>query len=109
ELNAAGTDYLSHGSPDDDFLTRNWPGLHMVLMAARRKLTRPEILAAWPPGQERPSAQTLWRRLERAVSDGRLGRAGQGTCDDPFRYWLPGQVEVWIRDPLGLLNESSPA
>ena len=108
ELNAAGTDYLSHGSAAKELLARNWPGLQTVLTMTRRKLTRPEILEAWPPEQERPSSQTLWRWLERAVSDGRMKRDGHGTSDDPYRYWLPGQIEVWIRDPLGLLNDPQP-
>ncbi len=105
ELNATGTDYVSHGSAEKEFLARNWPGLQTVLTVTRRKLTRPEILEAWPAEQERPSSQTLWRWLERAVSDGRVKRDGRGTSDDPYRYWLPGQMEVWFRDPLGLLND----
>ena len=103
ELDAAGTDYITHGRSEEEALAHSWPGLHIVLTATRHKLTRPEIMEAWPRDQERPSSATLWRWLDQAVAGGQMKRSGSGTRSDPFVYWLPGQEEVWQRDPLGLL------
>jgi hypothetical protein len=105
ELDAAGTDYSSHGTTEALALAQSWPGLLVVLTETRHKMTRLEILEAWPPEHDRPSPHTLWRWLEQAVAGRRMKRAGSGTRTDPFVYWLPGQEEVWQRDPLGLLNQ----
>ena len=103
ELDTAGTNYIAHGP--SDALAVSWPGLDVVLTRTRHRMTRPEILADWPPEHERPSPNTLWRVLEQAGAAGRMKRDGTGTRADPFVYWLTGQEEVWQRDPLGLLNE----
>ncbi len=99
ELTPDGTDYVAHGDFEDESFGWGWPLAERVLEEANRKLTRDGVLGAWPEGHERPAANTLWRWLERAVAQGRLCRDGTGVCADPFRYWLPGQEELWRLDP----------
>src|SRR5262245_60068171 len=101
ELDAAGTDYRACGEPEDVECAQHWGRLQAVLAQAPDKLTRREVLAAWPDA-EAPAEVTLWRWLERAVARGLLCRDGTGQKRAPFRYWLPGQEEVWKSDPLSL-------
>ena len=103
-LNAGGTDYDALGGDEAAVLSRDWPALWLVLTAALGKMTRAEVLAAWPPDRDRPSPLTLWRCLERGVAQGRILRDGPGTSAEPFRYWLPEQQAAWETDPAGLLN-----
>ena len=42
---------------------------------------------------------TLWRWLDRAVSQGLVCREGAGRKNDPYRYWLAEQEEQWLQDP----------
>src|SRR5262249_31422198 len=105
ELTGDGTDYLLCGDGAENEFASSWPVLHGVLTDARGKLTRAEVLAGWPPDHPRPGDATLWRWLERAVARGDVQRQGAGRRHDPFRYWLPGQEEVWARDPHGLLHD----
>jgi hypothetical protein len=104
ELNAGGTDYLLPGPADAAEFLAGWEPLRQLLAAARDKLTRPEILAAWP-GEESPGKTTLWRWLDEAVARGLLLRDGLGQRSAPFRYWLPGQEEKWKADPVHQLRE----
>src|SRR5581483_7990910 len=104
ELNTEGTDYLLAAPPDDAEFIAGWEPLRQLLAAARDKLTRPEILAAWP-GEESPAKTTLWRWLDEAVGRGLLLRDGLGQRSAPFRYWLPGQEEKWKADPVHQLRE----
>jgi hypothetical protein len=101
ELNATGTDYQACGEPEDVEFAQHWGRLQAVLAQAPDKLTRRDVLAAWPDA-DAPSEVTLWRWLERAVSRGLVCRDGTGQKRSPFRYWLPGQEEVWKADPLYL-------
>ena len=105
ELNAEGTDYISHGDFEEEFFVRGWPVLRGVLSEAANKQTRREILVAWPPDHERPGEVTLWRWLERGVGRGVVLRAGSGSRLEPFRYWLPEQEAVWRSDPIRVLLE----
>jgi hypothetical protein len=102
ELNAAGTDYLSHGDLAEEEFTRSWAALRAALEGAMNKQTREAILDCWPE-EDRPSPPTLWRWLERAVAQGLLCREGTGRKNDPYRYWLPGQEEKWRQDPIASL------
>ena len=54
-------------------------------------MSRREILDAWSPDVPQPNVDTLWRWLNRAVEQGLVHRGGQGTKNEPFRYWLPDQ------------------
>jgi hypothetical protein len=99
ELNAAGTDFESLGDLEDEEYRRGWPGLRLLLEQAAKKLTRAELLAAWPEDEPAPGAVTLWRWLERGVSDRAVQRDGSGLRDDPYRYWLRSQEEKWRAEP----------
>jgi hypothetical protein len=102
ELNAEGTDYAALGDTREVEHERGWGMLRTVLEEATRKLTRPEILAEWPPDWERPDGGTLWRWLERAVAAGQVERDGLGRKGQPYRYWLKGQAERWqAEEPYG--------
>jgi hypothetical protein len=100
ELNADGTDYAAHGDFAADEFGPGWELLRGVLGGATDWLTRLEILRAWPEGQPPPAPVTLWRWLERAVSQGLVRREGQRHLGDPFRYSLPEQAARWAADPL---------
>ncbi len=101
ELDAAGTDYINRGDFAEEEFGRSWPLLRDVLATAPRKLTRTEVHAAWPSDEEVPGEVTLWRWLERAVTDGRVQRDGRGSKGTPYRYWLAENVEGWQRDLCG--------
>jgi hypothetical protein len=99
ELNAEGTDYAIHETVVEDDLAASWEPLRMVLEDANNKLTRQQIEEEWPADFERPSGSTLWRCLERAVTQGLVLREGTGRKYDPFRYWLLSQQVKWDNDP----------
>jgi hypothetical protein len=100
ELIAEGTDYAAHGDFAQDEFVPAWAALRRVLEHAPDKLTRMEILRAWPEGETAPSRATLWRWLERAVAEGLVLREGVGPTSDPFRYWLAEQEAKWAADPV---------
>jgi hypothetical protein len=106
ELSADGGDYLSRGDFEEDAFAQTWQRLESVLAGAGRKLTRGDILRAWPPAEPRPQPHALWRWLERGVAEGKVRRAGSGRKGDPFRYWLAAQEEEWRKDPLYQLEEA---
>jgi len=99
ELDKTGTDWRSLGDIEEEEFTQGWKLLHRVLEEAREKLTRAELLAAWPEEHEPPAATTLWRWLDRALGLKLVQREGTGRKNDPHRYWLPGQEEKWRTDP----------
>ncbi len=100
ELNADGTDYLVHGSFQDDEFLRNWEQVKMVLEDAQDKRTRQNMLDEWPPDFAKPSNMTLGRWLRRACTLGLVLEEGTGRRNAPFRCWLPGQEEKWQQDPM---------
>jgi hypothetical protein len=108
ELNAAGTDYgiVSEAKPaaEDDFVA-GWRPLRLVLEDAPRKATRAEIEEEWPTDYPRPTANTLWRWLERACAEDRVRRSGSGRRSDPYRYWLPEREAAILADPMQRLIE----
>jgi hypothetical protein len=73
-----------------------------VLEDAERKLCRRDILNEWPADQPKPDDGTLWRWLDQALAAGTVRREGTGRKNDPYRYWLPGQEELWALDPFRL-------
>jgi hypothetical protein len=79
--------------------------LRLVLEDAAGKLTRPQILEAWPPDFLRLSDSTLYRRLERATVVGRICQSGSGRHGDPFRYWLPDREQGFQEDSMHWLVE----
>ncbi|HMF18351.1 MAG TPA: AAA family ATPase [Gemmataceae bacterium] len=92
ELNAAGTEYLCHGAPDDDEFHHIWPILQELLTKAERKLTRRELLERWPRPENKPNEVTLWRWLERGVEQTLLLKDAGIRRTEPFRYWLAGRT-----------------
>ena len=100
ELNAEGTDYFVRGDVVEEEFREHWEQLRMVLEDADDKRTRQELLKEWPADFDRPNPGTLWRWLQRAVGLGLVRQDGTGRKHAPFRYWLPGQEEKWLRDPL---------
>jgi hypothetical protein len=100
ELNAEGTDYLAHGDFAQDEFAPAWAALRRVLERAPDKLTRPEILRAWPEDEATPPTTTLRRWLGQAVGRGLLLRDGLGQNGDPFRYWLAELEAKWAADPV---------
>jgi AAA domain len=99
ELTADGTDFVSLGDFAGHDFDDNWTILAGVLEDASGKLTRAEILAAWPSDFVKPSAVVLWRWLDRAVKEGRVRHEGTGRRKNPFKYWLDGMEDVWASDP----------
>ena len=95
ELTEDGTDYAALGDYATTDFADNWPVLSGVLEDADRKLTRAEVLRAWPADFPRPSETVLWRWLNRAVKEGLVLHEGTGRRAAPFRYWLDGMEEVW--------------
>jgi hypothetical protein len=91
ELDFAGVDYVSRGNHVPDDFQENWHVLSNVLEEAHAKLSRAELLGAWPESRARPHAGTLWRWLQRATREGRILRDGLGRKSEPFRYWLTGR------------------
>ncbi|HYT91468.1 MAG TPA: AAA family ATPase [Gemmataceae bacterium] len=106
ELNADGTDYRVVGDGPQQEFVQSWQVLEGVLLDATHKLTRQEILDAWPADFERPRSETLWRWLEQALTRGLVLRAGTGRRNDAFRYWLPGQEERWQNAPVAVLENN---
>jgi archaellum biogenesis ATPase FlaH len=91
ELDPAGTDYRAVaevGASETKDMVRWWPTLRAVLAGGSVRETRQGIRSRWPADQTRPSAATLYRWLERAVTHGLVIRDGNGARCKPFRYWL---------------------
>jgi hypothetical protein len=104
ELSADGRDYEAILEPEqDDAFSQHWPAVERLLAFPPRKLTRQELLTAWRAKSTAPSPATLWRILDRAVESGLLLCEGEGTCVDPFRYWLAVLPAQWETkdDPAG--------
>ena len=103
ELNAEGTDYLSHGDFAAAEFASRWGELRELLRPAERKLTRREIYRAWP-AEGRPDPGSLYRWLRRAVAEGLLRQDGDGRGGRPFRYWLAENEERWRQDIWSLIH-----
>jgi hypothetical protein len=95
EWNADGTDYLSLGTAHELDFERCWPAMLAIFEQAEEALTRSEILRRWPETSPAPAKMTLWKWLDRAVSEGRILVQGEGRRKDPFRYYLQGMIEKW--------------
>jgi hypothetical protein len=88
ELTADGTDYLSHGTFEEDDFATQWQTVQAILAAAPGALSRADIRRFWPHAQV-PDATTICRWLERAVALGLVCKDGRGLRNHPFRYRLP--------------------
>ena len=100
ELNAEGTDYLVHGSFQEDEFLQNWDQVKLVLEDAQDWQSRQQILEDWPPDFPKPALVTLGRWLNRGVALGLIVQRGSGKKNDVYRYSLPGKEEEWSKDPL---------
>ena len=105
ELNAEGTDYECLGDYKAEEFRQSWCQLREVLEGALRRLTRAEVLEAWPREGPRPCAATLWRWLDQGVEAGLVCRDGDGRKNHPYRYWLAGQEERWAADPVAQIYQ----
>jgi hypothetical protein len=105
ELNAEATDYRSCGDFLADDFSSNWDVLRAILENADDRLTRKEIMDAWPQDVARPDDVTLWRWLKRAVDVGLVALDGPGTRVAPHRYWLPAKAKEWSADPMRQLHD----
>ena len=94
-----GKDYNSLGDFSELDQNAGWPVLMGVLEDADRKLTKQDIRKQWPADYPCPSDVTLWRWLERAVSEGHVRKSGSGRRHQPFVYWLPSKEEEWANNP----------
>ena len=99
ELNPEGTDYASLGEDTGNEFDANWQVLSGVLEDTNKKLTRDQILELWPADFVKPKKITLWRWLDKAVTDGRVLVEGTGRRKSPFKYWLKGIEAKWATDP----------
>jgi hypothetical protein len=112
EWTADGTDYRSLGTSVEVAYEQGCPALQAVLEQSEGPLTRHDILRRWPESALRPSGPTLWRWLCRAIEERRVLQDGRGTCEDPFRYYLPGMLDKWQAkfraDLLRRLEEGTP-
>jgi hypothetical protein len=104
ELTADGTDYRAHGDFQQDEFAASWKLVQAVLEEATCKQTRQQVLDQWPGHLKPPNEVTLWKWLDRAVAQGLLCQDGFGHKNDPFYYWLPGQIEAWRQDPIAKLH-----
>jgi hypothetical protein len=110
ELTADGTDYLSLGESAEPSFERGWLALKSVLENSEGRMSRREILRAWPESALPPAKLTLWKWLDRAVKERRVQREGAGHRRDPHKYWLPGMEQVWherfLKSFLGMLDKN---
>lgn len=79
-----------------------------VLEDADQKATRAELLADWPADIPKPTPLSLWRWLDRALEEKRVGRDGTGRKRKPFRYWLPHKEAEWANDPMHAIMHPEP-
>jgi hypothetical protein len=80
--------FVSLGDPVMARFQENWGVLRALLAGGRSAATHRDLLAAWPTGQERPSAVTLYEWLNRAFERKLVRRSGSGKNADPYRYRL---------------------
>jgi hypothetical protein len=104
ELNAAGTDYTSHGDRAEDDFAPHWEQLRAVLEDADRKLTCLQLLRAWPEDGDPPVERTLRRWLAAGVARGLVSRDGTGRKGEAYRYWLPGHEKRFFPDARDFLG-----
>ncbi len=94
ELNALGTDYarLPDTVAEDEEFGALWEQVLQVVNDAPQKLTRADIMDRWDSEDKPPSKTTLWNCLDWALRRQLLRRDGTGRKNDPFYYWLPGEL-----------------
>jgi hypothetical protein len=113
ELTPDGGDYqaVDEAKESEADIPASLPeGLRLVLEGADRKLTRQEILDGWLPDfLPAPDGGTLCRWLLRAAEQGQVCREGSGRRNDPFRYWLAEQEQVWRQHPFYEIKEELEA
>jgi hypothetical protein len=104
ELSADGTDYFEIQSGAEGCGEGHLEVVLQLLAATGGKLTRRQLLDAWPAGRPAPHPVMLWRALAAAVRIGRLEQEGTGRRRDPFRYFLPGLDAPWMPDSRGVTD-----
>jgi hypothetical protein len=85
-----------------------WPDLRIVLEDAPEPLTRLQLRDRWPGGCPRPSVRTLWNWLNAACKENLVARTGSGHTNDPFEYYLPSKMPVWLADSFWCLIHRYP-
>jgi hypothetical protein len=109
ELSEDGRTYgVFPEQPDLDAL-EYWPDLRIVLEDAPEPLTRLQLRNRWPEGCPRPSVRTLWNWLNAACKENLVARTGTGHANDPFEYYLPSKMPVWLADSFWCLVHHYPA
>jgi hypothetical protein len=98
ELAADGADYLTLGTSAEPDFDHVWPVLKGILERAEGPMRRRDVLREWPSVSAPPTANTLWRWLNRAVKEGWVVRDGLGTRKDPYKFRLPGMEKKWQED-----------
>jgi hypothetical protein len=91
ELDETGTTYRAHGNEEQTELAESWSALRRALEGGSGRLTRQEVRERWPADVPPPSAASVWRWLEQAVTRGQVVRTGSGRKNNQFRYALPGR------------------
>ena len=81
-------EFTSLGDPFTVQFEENWNQVLAILKKRRVAATHHELLSDWPPDQENPSPSALYRWLNQAHANNRVGREGNGTKGDPWRYRL---------------------
>ena len=99
ELNADGSDYAALGDFQDEEFTSNWDRLRTVLLEATGKMTRREILSAWPSEWDAAGGGEPVSLAGPGGAAGLICQSGAGKKSNSYRYWLPGQEEVWKKSP----------
>jgi hypothetical protein len=104
ELLPDGSDYVECQieEPED---RQDYIGMiEHLLSCPPRKLSRMQLLNAWPKKMPTPNPVTLWRAIEGAVKLGKLEQEGTGRKGDPLRYSIPGLGATWFPDISELLD-----
>jgi hypothetical protein len=96
ELNADGADYLllADDQPEQPEDAAALETLCAVLREHPAPLTRDEILAHWAAAAPAPTANTLWRWLNRGVEMGLVVRSGAGSKKEAFRYGIASSPTI---------------
>jgi hypothetical protein len=103
-----GAGLVAAAGASDSGTDGGWAVLRMVLEDASRQLTRRDVLSQWPQDHPKPSPQSLWNWLDRAVAAGLVARDGASHRNAPFLYWLPEREAELEYSALPRLEPLSP-
>ena len=83
ELDETGIVYALVPESVEEQFEASFEPIRLILGEAPQKLTRLDILGEWPAGFDQPSASTVWRWLDTAVSQNLVKCEGSGRKNDP--------------------------